>query len=48
MVITLNFRSTRELEMAITHYLETTNEAPKPFIWTKSADEILATISSIL
>ena len=39
------FRSTRELESAITTYLETTNEAPKPFIWTKTADQILATIA---
>jgi len=39
------FRSTRELESAITTYLETTNEAPKPFIWTKTANQILATIA---
>jgi transposase len=39
------FRSTRELELAITTYLERTNQAPKPFIWTKSADEILTTIA---
>lgn len=39
------FRSTRELETAIIRYLETTNEAPKPFIWTKTADAILATIA---
>jgi transposase len=39
------FRSTRELESAIIRYLETTNGAPKPFIWTKSADEILASIA---
>jgi len=39
------FRSTRDLELTITTYLETTNEAPKPFIWTKNADEILATIA---
>jgi len=35
------FRSTRELEDAIERYVEATNENPKPFIWTKSADEIL-------
>lgn len=38
-------RSTRELEDAIYHYLETTNNQPKPFIWTKTADQILATIA---
>jgi transposase len=39
------FRSTRELEEAIMAYLERHNEAPKPFIWTKTADEILASIA---
>lgn len=38
-------RSTRELEDAIYRYLETTNHQPKPFIWTKTADQILATIA---
>ena len=35
-------RSTRELEAAIRRYIEATNHPPKPFIWTKTADEILA------
>jgi transposase len=39
------FRSTRDLEEAITHYLEATNQNPKPFIWTKTADQILASIA---
>jgi hypothetical protein len=34
-------RSTRELEAAIRRYLDETNKHPNPFIWTKSADEIL-------
>jgi len=38
-------RSTWELELAIMAYLEITNENPKPFVWTKSADEILASIA---
>jgi transposase len=38
-------RSTRELEMAIRRYIETTNGNPKPFIWAKTADEILASIA---
>ena len=38
-------RSTRELEQAIEHYLATTNEAPRPFVWHKTADEILATVA---
>ena len=37
-------RSTRQLEDAIRQYLNTYNENPKPFIWTKTADDILATI----
>lgn len=39
------FRSTAELEGAIDTYLRYQNENPKPFAWTKSADDILATIS---
>jgi transposase len=38
-------RSTIELERAIRQYLSTYNENPKPFIWTKSADEILASVA---
>lgn len=37
--------STKALEEAIYHYLEVTNETPKPFIWTRTADEILANIA---
>jgi transposase len=36
--------STRELERDIRDFLRQTNEHPKPFIWTKSADQILASI----
>ena len=38
-------RSTRELEQAIRSYLNSYNEDPKPFIWTKTADEILASLA---
>jgi transposase len=38
-------RSVLQLEAAITQYLKITNEAPKPFVWTKSADEILASVA---
>jgi transposase len=38
-------RSTQALENAINHYLKFTNENPKPFIWTKTADEILASVA---
>jgi transposase len=35
------FKSTTELERAIRDYLETYNDDPKPFVWTKTADQIL-------
>lgn len=38
------FRSVRELETAIKTYIEATNAQPKPFRWTKTADDILASI----
>jgi len=38
-------RSVRELERAIREYLETSNADPKPFVWTKTADAILASIA---
>ena len=38
-------RSTEELEAAIYRYTAETNKAPKPFIWTKTADEILASVA---
>jgi len=41
-----SFRSTRELEAAIRYYLERHNALPKPFVWTKSADQILDSIAS--
>lgn len=37
-------RSTRELEDAIMRYVDATNRDPKPFIWTKTADEIIESV----
>jgi transposase len=37
-------RSTAELEAAIAAHIDARNAAPKPFRWTKSADDILACI----
>jgi transposase len=37
-------RSTRALIAAVMEYLALSNEAPRPFVWTKTADEILASI----
>jgi transposase len=36
--------STRSLERAINEYLDVINENPRPFIWTKTADEILESV----
>lgn len=38
-------RSTCELETAIYRYIEHRNQSPKPFVWTKTADQILASIA---
>jgi hypothetical protein len=38
-------RSTDELEAAIRTYVDATNAEPKPFRWTKSADDILVAIN---
>lgn len=41
-------RSVPTLEKAIRDYLEIYNEDPKPFRWTKSADEIIESVNSVL
>jgi len=38
------FRSRHELEAAIKDYLDVHNEDPKPFVWTKTADQILQSV----
>jgi transposase len=38
-------RSTVELEKAIRNYLATHNDKPHPFVWTKTADEIFASLA---
>lgn len=37
-------RSTAELEKSIRSYLDVYNRDPKPFVWTKTADQILESI----
>ena len=39
------FTSIVELQAAINHFIADANAKPKPFVWTKSADAILATVS---
>jgi transposase len=38
-------RSVAELEQAIQTWIDTWNQDPRPFLWTKTADEILDTIA---
>jgi len=38
-------KSTAELEDAIYEHIEATNDDPKPFIWTKTADPIIAAVA---
>lgn len=38
-------RSTQALQAAIRAYIAHTNAQPKPFVWTKTADEILASVA---
>ena len=39
------FRSPRELESAIRSYIDHHNQQPAPFRWTKTADDILASVA---
>ena len=38
-------RSTRQLEAAIREFVKVHNEMPKPFVWSKTADQILESIA---
>lgn len=38
-------RSTQELETALRCYVETYNQDPRPFVWTKTADQILEAVA---
>lgn len=39
------FRRVKDLEAAIREFIDVHNEDPKPFVWTKTADQILASIA---
>jgi transposase len=39
-------RSVRELEQSIRQWVAAWNDTPRPFVWTKTADEILNTIAA--
>lgn len=39
------FRSVKELEAAIREYIDVHNEDPKPFVWTRTADQLLDSIA---
>jgi transposase len=38
------FRSVADLQTAINRFLAEHNEGPKPFVWTKDPDEIIAAV----
>lgn len=40
-------RSTRELESSIKNYLATYNDDPRPFVWQKTADQIIESIARL-
>jgi len=40
-----SYHSTKQLEVTIRTYIRMNNEDPKPLVWTKTADEILASIA---
>ncbi|MFK4752299.1 IS630 family transposase, partial [Oceanobacter sp. wDCs-4] len=40
-------RSTRELEASIREYLAVYNNDPKPFVWQKTADQIIESIARL-
>jgi hypothetical protein len=39
-------RSVAELQQSIQAWIDTWNHNPRPFVWTKTADEILDTIAN--
>ncbi len=39
-----SFRSTRQLERDVNRYIDASNESPTPFVWSKTADEILDSV----
>ena len=39
------FRSSRALKDAIRAYVAANNSSPKPFVWTKTADQILESVA---
>lgn len=39
-----SFKSTRQLEKAAKDFIVNNNDSPTPFVWTKTADEILQTL----
>ena len=41
-------RSVAELEADLTAWIAAWNDGPKPFVWTKTAEEILDTLANYL
>jgi hypothetical protein len=41
-------RSTKELKAAIDRFIESHNTDPKPFVWHKTADQILDSVAAFV
>ena len=48
LLVRSDHRSVQALEKDIREWIKAWNEKPKPFIWTKSADQILASLGRLL
>jgi hypothetical protein len=44
-MLSIKLRSVKELESAIREYIDVHNEDPTPFVWTRTADQILDSIA---
>ncbi|MFC1851450.1 IS630 family transposase [candidate division CSSED10-310 bacterium] len=42
-----SYRSVKKLEETITKWIENYNKDPKPYVWTRTADEILESVSKV-
>jgi len=48
LLVRSDYRSVQALEKDIRDWVKAWNENPKPFIWSKSADQILASLGRLL
>ena len=48
LLVRSDYRSAQALEKDIRAWVKSWNDNPRPFIWTKSADKILASLGRLL